>query len=293
MSSASGCLESTPGYAGGSGSDSETGESGSLDSTSSDEDSGTPSGSTTGASDGSTGGGGSTETEGTTSSSSDSGTSSTGGACEPEPFDNDPGWVSFNLPNGANDFGYQTSAHAGGAPGEVGGAFQRSDSSSYYADLGIEVLTADDAMSASGTLNLTREDGDFDSPVLFGYFSSAEPGPDPLEQFVGVMARESLGGGTRIGGQVGATLPFVFELQGLDIVRTWSFSYDPNAGTSGEMTFSVSGPDGGSNTAPVSAADRAGIQELDAFGILLPGMAPKPNSEGLMEVYFDDLDCVP
>jgi hypothetical protein len=178
-------------------------------------------------------------------------------------------------------------------PGEIGGAFQRSESVSYYADLGIEVLTADDAMSASGTLNITREDGNYNSEVLFGYFNTAAPGPDPVEQFVGLMVRESMGGGTRIGGKVGVSLPDAFELQGLDVVRTWSFAYDPNAGASGEMTLTVSGPGGGFRVTPVSAADRAGIEELDAFGILVPEMASQPGGEGILEIYYDDVDCAP
>ncbi len=59
----------------------------------------------------------------------------------PQTFDVDPGWASFNLPLGGNDYGWRPTATAGGEPGEICGFFQAPAENSYYADVGAITLT--------------------------------------------------------------------------------------------------------------------------------------------------------
>src|SRR5581483_8810931 len=55
--------------------------------------------------------------------------------------------------NGAHDFGFSPTTHAGGRPGEAGGTFWRSGKYAYYADR-VGPLTLDEPLQASGKVML-------------------------------------------------------------------------------------------------------------------------------------------
>ena len=92
-----------------------------------------------------------------------------------ERFDKDPGWDGHN--NRATelqprkvrqDFGYSTTAHAGGKPGELGGFISPAAEPAYYAKK-IDAKTFDDPLTASGTLACTGRP----IHVLVGFFNAS------------------------------------------------------------------------------------------------------------------------
>src|SRR5205814_4411226 len=86
---------------------------------------------------------------------------------------------------GAHEFGFSTTNHAGGQPGEVGGTFWRSGKYGYYADR-VAPLSLDDRLEASGKVVL--KSGGPDSDMFLGWFNSANKDTPPTEagHFLGV-----------------------------------------------------------------------------------------------------------
>jgi hypothetical protein len=97
-----------------------------------------------------------------------------------EHFDNDPNWEGFNnrvVPRRPKivkqDFGFSPTNNAGRAPGEMGGAVQRSTTPAYYAAK-ISPKSLDDHITASGSFAITSCQGG--AGVFFGFFNSKQPG---------------------------------------------------------------------------------------------------------------------
>lgn len=215
-----------------------------------------------------------------------------------EDFSRDPGWVgsgnrvTFQDPEqaGAHNFGFRARTNgAGGAVGEVGGDFWRTDKDwGYYADR-IGPLTLDDPLKASGKVRL--EVGAPDSDMRIGWFRSptksrgrppAEAGP-----FLGIH----VGGPTRIGHyfrpalatQKGARA----ETQEGPVlvpgrVYEWSLAYDPAAnGGRGALRVSL-----GEETVTLALQEgqKAQLEPFDRFGLL----TCYPGGQ-LVRIAFDDL----
>ncbi len=199
-------------------------------------------------------------------------------------FDDDPGWVSFNLPLGGNDYGWRPTAVAGGDPGEIGGVFQAPMENAYYADLGIEAPNTA-AIVASGVLDIVAVDGDYNYNTFFGHFSSADPdgsrlGFEILEPNAGGAARVRIQHGT------GSVETFVVTELGID--RDWSYAYDPDEAEFGGITLMLEGQ--GVESYDLSAEDRVAIESLDAFGFVTRQSANAGVDTGLLEAYIDDVE---
>lgn len=195
-----------------------------------------------------------------------------------ETFDVDPAWMMAGLPNAGNDFGWRTSAFAGGNAGEIGGTLQRSALTQYFGDTGISI-DAGDCVSASGRLVAPSEAADYDSTISFGHFSTSGSGLK-----IGFGFSENPDSTLRVLLQAGAVSFEAFTILDIATPRAWSYQYDPVAAT---MTLTMDGL--GTETATVTAQDVAGIEGLDAFGLSkIPHDLPDA-SPGLLELYLDDV----
>ena len=230
----------------------------------------------------------------TSGSEGSEGTSSTGGLDEststgatvvgPQTFDVDPGWVSFNLPLGGNDYGWRPTATAGGDPGEIGGFFQAPLETSYYADVGIEAPNTSTIL-ASGVLDIVAVDGSYNYNTFFGHFSTANPEGSRL----GFEILEPNGGGeARVRIQHGTSSVKTFVLAELGIDRDWSYAYDPNEAEFGGITLTLEGQ--GVESYALSAEDRVAIESLDAFGFVTRQSGNAGEDVGLLETYIDDVE---
>lgn len=206
-----------------------------------------------------------------------------------EHFDTDPGWTSFNLPNDGNDFGFRNSNYAGGDAGEVGGLFSRTDEVSWYGDDNVGVLGEDDAIQASGLMNIRSVEAGYNNNTHVGHFDS-----DGLSTFVingigfQVLEQNSTSPFSfRIFYTIGSTEDFLFEINGVDESRNWSYLYDPNDGDFGSLTVSISGAGGDTAKRFLTAGQRASIGNLNVFGL-----AEMDNSYAELpqaEIYVDDV----
>jgi hypothetical protein len=218
----------------------------------------------------------------TTSGSADSGST---GALDRGPvgFDEDPGWIAYNLPLDGNDYGWRATAFAGGAAGEIGGHFQRPAETSFYAHVDIAV-DSEAVIEASGRFNVVEVEDSYNFNTFIGHFVVAEPDGGRL----GVEILEPGDGAARIRLVHGASSFDVFDLQELGIDRDWSYAYDPSVGAYGQIVISLVGQ--GSESYDLTADDRASIAGLDAFGMLTRQNADVATYPGLLEAYFDDID---
>jgi hypothetical protein len=213
-----------------------------------------------------------------------------------ESFDDDPGWVAVGNrvqfedkePVGIHQFGFSADTrHAGGAPGEVGGAFWRSGDFAYYADR-VGPLNLEHRLEARGKVRLITAGPDSD--MLLGWFDSgAKNGAAKAEErnFVGVH----VGGPTRVGHYF---IPrFADAAGGLGKVNEgpvikpgknleWSLIYDP-AGANGLGAIAVT-LGGESVTLPLKKGQKEKGAKLDRFGLFT-------NTAGgqMVKIYFDDL----
>jgi hypothetical protein len=189
---------------------------------------------------------------------------------------------------GAHDFGFSDTAHAGGAPGEVGGAFWRTAKWGYYADR-VGPLSFDDRLEARGRVVFAV--GGPDADMCFGWFRADKDGPSPLEagDFIGIK----VGGPTRVGHM------FLPACAAGDNVRAlpdhgptlepgrrydWSFLYDPAAGNgSGSLTTTL-GAESVTLTLKPDQRARAKQARLDHFGLF----SISPGGQ-VVKLYLDDL----
>jgi hypothetical protein len=215
-------------------------------------------------------------------------------------FSSDPLWATVGSGTNGNDFGYQISANAGGAPGEGGGQFTRSHFQRYYADTSLGgSLNINDPLSASGKVDTSSLNfPDFGPGLVLGYFDST--GTSAL----GLVFNQD---NTIPQSQLYCDLFFRFsdatEVRQTIVVsvtpnvdRDWAFSWNPNGGTygSGILTGSLGGPDGASAAIELTAAERAAVDALfNGFGLSsnsTPSESGNLNrSDWFADVFIDDV----
>jgi len=205
-------------------------------------------------------------------------------------FNTDPLWTRFNNPANSNDFGFQDSNLAGGTAGEAGGFFSVTSVPVWYGDESVGNFGGNDALSASGILNIRSVDPPYNNNVFIGHFDNGGFSIGG-QNGIGFQVLESAAqGGTsefRIFYLAGTSEGLLFTIDGLDLTRTWSYNYDPSAGSFGSLTVSVSGPGGAIATHFLTAGERGSIGSLETFGL-----AVKPNisvSSAQAEIYVDNL----
>lgn len=200
-----------------------------------------------------------------------------------ENFDTDPKWESVNMTPPDNygvprrhDFGHSPTSHAGGAPGEIGGAVTRSLRPAYYA-VPIAPLTLDDPITATGRFSVTHASGG--SGVLLGFFNQASRGwrtPNSLLMRIDGEAGKfrvffeygtrgwKTGGGQTFDGDCQTTTDPLFISDGTP--HGWTLRYDPNgAEGDGEITFLLDDESYPAALAPGHKNDGA---VFDRFGIM-------------------------
>jgi hypothetical protein len=213
-----------------------------------------------------------------------------------EDFAMDGGWVGQGnrvtfadaVQPGTHDFGFSAgTAYAGGAPGEIGGTFWRTDSGcGYYADR-VGPLTLEDRLQARGRVVLKV--GAPESAMYLGWFYSAATHrpPTEAENFLGIH----LGGPTRVGHYF---RPVYMTAEGArgepnrgpvlipERVYEWTLTYDPAAnGGQGAIQVALGCE---SMTFPLRAGHRADGARFDRFGLF----TSSPDGS-LVKIYFDDL----
>jgi hypothetical protein len=215
-----------------------------------------------------------------------------------EDFAKDPGWEAVGnrteypemVPYGANDFGYRTTSHAGGKPGELGGRFYSCNPDedplkAYYGDR-IGRLTLNDRLIARG--KFSSRQFSVDSTFALGWFNH-EKQDWPIHNFVGVVF-DSLSDtgrivqtlyGTTEGNKAKPDKYITWEPDGTKY--EWTLEYDPAAADGlGAITFTIGGK---SLTTPLKKGDKEKGAILDRFGVCNMQWA---NSKWC-EVYLDDL----
>ena len=224
-------------------------------------------------------------------------------------FSSDPQWEENGnratfvdlVTYGAQDFGYsETTSHAGGETGEIGGRIWRVDVRNpeyiaWYGDPDVGELTLDHALSASGKIAMPRFE--VDTGMWIGWFNAdtlGDPNPESgypqLENFMGVYMDSLSDTGrlfnlqylTSAGSFVSLSNGPLFLPDG----RTydWSIEYDPAAYSgNGKLTVTLGGQ---SVQTMVASAHRAEGATFTHFGIL--SMIHGNGKDCL--VYLDDLE---
>lgn len=217
-------------------------------------------------------------------------------------FESDPGWEGFRnrllpeqLPVARQDFGYQSTNHAGGKKtGEIGGIVHRAHRRAYYAKK-FSPKTLQERLSAKGKFSVHHADGG--SGVLIGWFNDKDSqgwrtpsslafridgngGKYWLFYEYGTTNRATGGGGAYEGPryQTTITLPFLAD----KTVHEWSLDYDPEGAEGlGLIKFVI---DNKTYPLPLHPGHKRMGAEFDRFGIWT-----QQTPGGSMEVYFDDL----
>jgi hypothetical protein len=210
-------------------------------------------------------------------------------------FSNDPAWTGVGNRArfedreqvGGHNFGFSAgTAHAGGAPGELGGGLWRSGDYGYYADR-VGPLNLEQPLEARGKVKLVTAGPDSD--MYLGWFNSASKDRPPAEQghFVGVH----VGGPTRIGHYFS---PMLVTGQGTVAkvdqgpvllpgkVFDWSLVYDPRANDGNGAVRVTLGEE--SATLALKAGQKSQGARLDRFGLFTSTAGGQ-----MVKIYLDDL----
>jgi hypothetical protein len=206
-----------------------------------------------------------------------------------ERFDRDPGWEGHNNRSQVpaprqvrQEFGYSRTAHAGRAPGEVGGFISPAALPAYYAKK-IRTLSFDVPFAASGRLAVAAGDEKGVGNALFGFFNSKTLNEWRTPNTVAIRIN-GRGGGVfhthleyctakwRAGGdfygirdaQTGRKQ--LREFPERNVVYAWKMEYDPNGNAGGgTVTMTLNGEILPLNLDPGHKADGA---TFDRFGFL-------------------------
>jgi len=215
-----------------------------------------------------------------------------------EDFSRDPQWegrgnrVTFkdHALRPHHDFGYRTTAYAGGKPGEVGGLVWRiestrpQDAMSYGVPVGL--LSLDGELKASGKLCLRAAAAD--SAILLGWFNSLTPIGAPPANFVGILIE----GPSRIGHYVRPVYGTSDDQKGIKdagpVIRpdgkphSWTMDYSPqdNQGR-GRIAVTL---DGQQVLLDLPEGARKSNAAFDRFGFL-----SWHRGGHFVEMYFDDI----
>lgn len=206
------------------------------------------------------------------------------------------GWVELNSRADGQNFGFSNTGNASGSAGEAGGTFKRNTSPrAYYADTNIGYLTLNNSISASRRAIVTWPSDDADFTI--GYFNSTDrPGTRNLLR---INLAEGGGGvpypNSRVQGVIGTTTANT-ETAPLGFypgdTYSWSFTYDPAGGPTGDGQLIVSFTNTSSLaeasvTNNLTASSRAIGAAFNAFGLLMKGGATRTPT---MDFYIDDLN---
>jgi hypothetical protein len=234
-----------------------------------------------------------------------------------ENFDRDPGWTgtrnhvkSSNKKAKQQDFGYQSSNHAGAEPGEIGGVIWRNLDPAWYGKR-IEPKTLDDPLSCSGSLSLVKTPDAImgyqtGSTVFVGFFGTKDLAWRPID-FVGFRLEgynepdgatievtygtsKWTAGGAFVNTSGEAQERLVRDLDKGQLRRvapdgakhTWEIRYDPKGGDGhGQITFVF---DGIPTVLNIARDHREQNAVFDHCGIFAAQLAGRD-----MTVYFDDM----
>lgn len=205
-------------------------------------------------------------------------------------FDTDPGWTAVGSGLNGNDFGYWSSAFAGGQPGEGGGRFTRSDFIRYYADTNLGgSLDLSTPLQASGRLDVTDFNfPDFGPGMVLGYFDPAGSAA------IGLVFNNTSSGGlyadARVRFEDGSEVSVPVSASLLpNVDRTWSIGWDSLGGTmgGGALVVSLSGPDAGTVELDLSPAERLLPAEFTAFGLSGASTSPLSGNPSQPDWYAD------
>jgi hypothetical protein len=207
-----------------------------------------------------------------------------------EYFDSDPGWRSFNLPVDNNDFGFRNSNFASGNTGEAGGFFSRSDEMAWYGDDTVGNFTGNEILSASGLMNIYNVEPDYNNNIHIGHFD--RNGPSQINGIGFQILEYPVNNQTinptsfRIFYEIGSYEGLLFTITGIKESRTWSYLYDPNDGSYGSLTVSISGSGGDTATVFLSESQRNSIGTLNVFGLAVGDLVSAPEQ---CEFYIDNV----
>lgn len=216
-----------------------------------------------------------------------------------ENFDTDPGWTASGLPVNDNDFGYRQSSLAGGDAGEAGGFFSATNHLVWYGDNSIGNVTTDQAITASGILNILGVDAEYNNNVFIGHFAaddatlprmlgfqileefSDDQGGDPpsFRIYYRITAPELEATGVPVEGPL-------FVITNTGETREWRYKYDPANGDHGSLTVSISGIGGNTVTVFLNEPQRQALNGLDSFGMAVMPQAQRPQQ---LELYIDNV----
>jgi len=181
-----------------------------------------------------------------------------------ENFDTDPGWSQYGQPSGVIDFGYSSSANAGGDAGEAGGLLARFDAAdgpsagSYGVDLG-GALTLDDHITFSAKI---YDSGDTEPQLGFYTEGSMVSSWAPPRSFLGYAPDVNGTAYIKIyspGGNV-AKKPNLTNTGAFDVTVT----YNPDAGAHGQLSANINGSD---TSTDISEGVRNSGVEFTHFGL--------------------------
>lgn len=194
------------------------------------------------------------------------------------------------------DFGYSQTNWAGGATGEMGGLFYRSEAvdpmHGFYAD-DVGELTLEDPVSFTATANFV--DGATDAGMFLGYFNARERMGEFSDKYAAQFLKSTMGlvieGPTRVGYYLQAQCTPTRELNLLRRgpvflpgtgPRRVRFAYDPAGGGSGRITAAL---DGEEFRVDLTPRQRAAGATFDRFGLTNVRRGGK-----YVRIYFDDLE---
>jgi len=221
-----------------------------------------------------------------------------------EHFDKDPAWHGHN--NRATspeprtirqDFGHSPTAHAGGAPGEIGGFITPAGEAAYYAKE-IPTRTFNDSLTASGKFICAK--GAFH--VLLGFFNSATVNEwrtpnsiairlqgrgDFFYAYVEYCTGRWRAGADSPGGFATIRDPTTGRLQfkgfASDKVHQWSLRYDPTGHDgSGSITVTMDNETAICHLDPGQKADGATINRFGLLNVV-------KSADGGGELWLDDI----
>jgi hypothetical protein len=214
-----------------------------------------------------------------------------------EYFDSDPGWTSFNLPVDDNDFGFRNSNLAGGNTGEAGGFFSGSDQIAWYGDDTIGNLTGNEILSASGIVNIYNMEPGYNGHIHIGhFFGQTDLSGYPNFNGIGFYIDSITPSSFRVVAWIGDKSSGLFNITGINESRTWSYFYDPDDGSYGSLTVSMSGSGGGTVKHFLLESERNSIglinpwspRPLNVFGLAVPDLGGVSTPEQL-ELYIDNV----
>lgn len=189
-----------------------------------------------------------------------------------------------------HDFGYRTTAHAGGKPGEIGGVVWRIESTrpqdAFVYGTPVGPLSLNDELKACGKLCLCAASAD--SAILLGWFNSLTHIGAPPANFVGILIE----GPSRIGHYVRPVYGTSEDQKAIQdtgpIIRpdgkphSWTVHYSPQ-GNQGRGRISAT-LDGQPVVLDLPEGARKGNAAFDRFGFL-----SWHRGGHFVEMYFDDV----